>query len=127
MINSKLEEELCGQKANIKWMKAGDYNTKFFPSSVKAKGQKIFIHKIKDGSGKLLEDKAKIVNEAITHFQMQLTGSHISEESALLHHIPAQISEENRALTAVPLMEEVHSVVSTMNGSSVAGADGFNF
>lgn len=127
-LNDRLaiEENFRRQKTNIKWMKEGNQNTKFFHQAIKNRRQKLHIHKIKDGASRWLTKQKDIEAAAIDYFHFQLNGSHVSG-GELLQHIPSIVStEQNELLTDFPSMEEIHTTIKSMNGNSVIGPDGFN-
>lgn len=122
----KLDEDLWAQKANLKWLKEGDRNTKFFHSVVKKKRQKLCIHKIKNRDGVWLKEKNEIKEEAIRFYSEQLQGHCEIPSDDFMFLIPRLITEEdNTSLTAVPNEDEVRGVILSMNGQSAAGPDGF--
>lgn len=104
-LSDKLEiqERYWKQKDNIKWLKEGDNNTKFFHQSVKIRRQKLSISRIRDTNGLWLTEQEEIANEAINAFQTQLNQDPIKCDKDLLEHIPASItSEQRKAMEAPP-------------------------
>lgn len=63
----KMEEIYCKQKANVKWLKEGDNNTRFL-HNLRKRQQKLYIHRIKDSTGRWLTHKEEIKNEVVKFF-----------------------------------------------------------
>lgn len=123
----KVEEDFWKQKANLKWQREGDKNTRFFQASVKKKRQKLYIHKIRNREGYWLTSSNDIQQEAVDFFSDQLQGELSNPTDDLLPLIPNIISpQENSELCRDPNMEELRDIIFSMNGSSAAGPDGFS-
>ncbi|XP_071902759.1 uncharacterized protein [Coffea arabica] len=120
-----IEEQFWSQKARVKWLKHGDRNSRYFHAVVRQRRAHQMIHRIKKSNGVWVDTNDDIATEAITYFSDFFTGS--SESSSDMQHlIPTIISEEdNEKLEKIPSIEEVYRVVSSMDGDSAAGPDGF--
>lgn len=94
----KIEDLFWKQKANVKWIKEGDKNTKFFHQTVYKRRQKLYIHKIEGAGGQRLTDQAEIIQEVVSYFNTQLNGDHHSQGDNLLEHIPYLLSKRITAL-----------------------------
>ncbi|XP_055814323.1 uncharacterized protein LOC129883750 [Solanum dulcamara] len=95
----KMEDAILRQKTQLHWFKEGDMNS----------------------------SDAEIADAACEHFQQFFTGEEKYIEQQALHFIPAMVTDkDNEELQAMPTMEEVKTVVFSMNPNSAAGPDGMN-
>lgn len=127
--NEKLELQECfwKQKVNIKWLKEGDKNTRFFHHTVKVRRQKLSLHRIRGPDNEWITDQSDIAQAAVAAFQTQLNGKSTIINEDLLSHIPKIISEEqNKIFELPPTLEEVYEVVKVLSMESTAGPDWFN-
>ncbi|KAI0498287.1 hypothetical protein KFK09_021528 [Dendrobium nobile] len=120
------EEIYWKQKAAIKHLVEGDNNTSYFHALVNKKRAINGIHKIARGDGSFSENGDEIANLGVNFFQNHLnkdfTPSPIVDHSFIPNIV---MPEENRALSSLPLLEEVKITLFDMNADSVAGPDGF--
>lgn len=128
-FNEKLEldELFWKQKANVKWLRDGDRNTKFFHHTVKQRRQRLFINRIRNSSGNWITKQDDIISEAILAYKSQLNGRHVSEANNLLLHIPKLLTaSDNEKLEALPTEAEIYDMIKSLPDDSTAGQDGFN-
>ncbi|VFQ90762.1 unnamed protein product [Cuscuta campestris] len=114
------------QKASIKWIREGDYNTSFFHSLVKERRISQKIHKIRSEDGQWIQDKDDLLKEANFYFQ-QLYSKKVSENTEdFLSHIPKLLTvDDNSLLTQLPNEEEVKDAIWNLDPLSAAGPNGF--
>lgn len=124
-LNPKMED-FWGQKSHLKWLKEGQGNTKLFHDSVKHTQQRLYIHKIVDPSGNLLEDAADIKEAAISYFRNQLQVDQQHDDS-LVVVVPSLISEgSNIDLISPPSIDDVKDSIFSKSGENAARPDGFS-
>ena len=83
------------------------------------------IHKIRDSHGTWLTDDDSIGLEAVRYFE-ELFSEDSSLDPRLIHVIPNLSSEiDNICLEEAPSLDEVKSVIFSIDGDSTAGPDGF--
>ncbi|VFQ70656.1 unnamed protein product [Cuscuta campestris] len=115
------------QKANIKWMKDGDCNSKFFHSYVKGKRCKLSIRSIVDSSGKILNTQEDISGEAVKFYKESFSQVSYPETNLISSFIPKVINDhDNLSICYLPTEEEIKKAVWELNPDSAAGPDGFN-
>lgn len=72
----------------------------------------MWITKITTTEGELVEEEGKVITEAITYYQNQLTEQTTTEDLTLLQNIPELVTHgENDWLNAEPTMDVVKRVV----------------
>ncbi|XP_055826362.1 uncharacterized protein LOC129894731 [Solanum dulcamara] len=123
----KLEDSMLKQKTQLQWFKEGDKNFKYFHAIIRGRRRKLFIHRIQNDEGNWLQGDDDIARAACDHFQNIFTGedTHIQEDA--LQCIPKLVTDDqNRDLQALPTLEELRTVVFSMNPNSAAGPDGMN-
>ncbi|KAL0926716.1 hypothetical protein M5K25_002960 [Dendrobium thyrsiflorum] len=121
-----LEEIFWKQKAASTHLLEGDKNTRYFHTMVNNNRAKRFIHRIVEEDGSIIEGNDNISTSAVTHFTRILNNNFQPANIDLPNLIPKLINEqENTALTMVPSLEEIKHTVTSMNGDSVAGPEGF--
>ncbi|VFQ62998.1 unnamed protein product, partial [Cuscuta campestris] len=123
----KREASYWFQKSNIKWMKEGESNSKFFHSVVKGKRAKLKITTIKYEEGVNHIDNNKIATLAVEHFTKLFEESPCKAPEETLRFIPCTVTaEDNNSFKKLPSMEEVKQAVWSLNENAAPGPDGFN-
>ncbi|XP_071905711.1 uncharacterized protein [Coffea arabica] len=121
-----LECEFWRQKAAIKWIKEGDVNTSFFHATVKQKRSSNFIARIRGTGDSWLDDIEDIKLSASDFFSSLFTADRdVSSGSRPSLELPKLTPEENDMLLKSPSVDEVYTVVCSMDPQSAAGPDGF--
>ena len=69
-----VECEFWRQKSSIRWLREGDTNTKFFHFVVKQRRNTNFIGRIKDETGRWVEDEGAIKHSATQFYQNLFTS-----------------------------------------------------
>ncbi|XP_071933097.1 uncharacterized protein [Coffea arabica] len=121
-----LECEFWRQKAAIKWIKEGDANTSFFHATVKQKRSSNFIARIR-GTGDSWFDSIEDIKLSATDFFSSLftVDRDVCSGSRPSLELPKLTQEENDMLLKSPSVDEVYTVVCSMEAQSAAGPDGF--
>nr|XP_027090418.1 uncharacterized protein LOC113711451 [Coffea arabica] len=121
-----LECEFWRQKAAIKWIKEGDANTSFFHAAVKQKRSCNFIARIR-GSGDSWFDSIEDIKLSASDFFSTLFTADRAAGSGIRPslELPKLTPEENDMLLKSPSVEEVHTVICSLDSQSAAGPDGF--
>ncbi|VFQ92357.1 unnamed protein product [Cuscuta campestris] len=119
------------QKCNLKWLKDGDANTKFFHSLVKERRRKQQITSLFNDQGQLIDNPDDLEALAVTHFTTLLNSSEPCSSSEVysqfLSTIPHLIDHtQNECLMSLPTEEEIKVTVWDMDPNSSSGPDGFN-
>ncbi|XP_027124270.2 uncharacterized protein [Coffea arabica] len=121
-----LECEFWRQKAAIKWIKEGDANTSFFHATVKQKRSSNFIARIRGTGDSWLDNIEDIKLSASDFFSSLFTADRdVSSGSRPSLELPKLTPEENDMLLKSPSVDEVYTVVCSMDPQSAAGPDGF--
>ncbi|XP_027155903.1 uncharacterized protein LOC113756420, partial [Coffea eugenioides] len=122
----ELECEFWRQKAAIKWIKEGDANTSFFHAAVKQKRSCNFIARIR-GSGDSWFDSIEDIKLSASDFFSTLFTADRAAGSGIRPslELPKLTPEENDMLLKSPSVEEVHTVICSLDSQSAAGPDGF--
>lgn len=84
------------------------------------------IHRMKMEDGQWCEDEATLKNQAVEYYRKQFTSaSHVINPN-ILAHIPSLLTfEDNEALIAIPVEEEIKDVIHSMAPDSAPGPDGY--
>lgn len=114
------------QKANIKWMREGDANTRFFHQTVKERRRRQCIRRITCEYMVACDSQQDIENEVIRYYQTLFTGGQTERHDDILQYIPWLVSDdENSHLLSLSTLEEVKQAVWDLSPTSAAGPDGF--
>ncbi|KAH0773655.1 hypothetical protein KY290_010792 [Solanum tuberosum] len=106
------EELFRQQKVGYDWLENGDRNTRFFHNLVKGRRQKSKVNRIENSHGNWLEEEGAIANEVVEYFDKQFQQEGDATSFPLLSYISEAVSEEeNTALCAFPVLEDVKKVV----------------
>lgn len=90
------------QRAKIRWLQAGDSNTRFFHLSAKSKGIHNRIDRISVG-GNIIEDEEQIRDQASIFFLNLLQSSNFIPEKVPFDMVrPSVTAEQNKLLTTIP-------------------------
>ncbi|VFQ80677.1 unnamed protein product [Cuscuta campestris] len=119
------------QKCNLKWLKDGDANTKFFHILVKERRRKQQITSLFNDQGQLIDKRDELEALAVTHFPTLLNSSEPCSSSEaysqFLSTIPHLLDHnQNECLMSLPTEEEIKVTVWDMDPNSSPGPDGFN-
>nr|XP_019067280.1 uncharacterized protein LOC109119268 [Solanum lycopersicum] len=123
----KLEDNILKQKTQLHWFKDGDTNSKYFHSIIRGRRRKLFIHKIVNKNGDLIQGENNIAQAACEHFNSIFKGEDKYINEHTLECLPRLVNQDhNTSLTKLPSMDELKEVVFSMNPNSAAGPDGMN-
>ncbi|CAH9114583.1 unnamed protein product [Cuscuta europaea] len=100
------------QRGNIKWLKEGDANTKFFHRAAKEKVSKQHIHAIKKHNSEWCYTAKEIGEEAVSFFKNLYSFEHTGSFDKILDVVPSLLEEEdNNRLVGLPGELEVREAV----------------
>eukprot|EP00256_Glycine_max_P032671 XP_006577560.1 uncharacterized protein LOC102665607 [Glycine max] len=120
-----MKESLLKQKSRLRWIKEGDYNTKFFHSCLQDRRRKNQILSLQV-EGRCVEQVGEVKMEVRRFFEEGFKEASFSRP--VLGGIEFQTlgSEENSFLVAPFSEEEIKDVVWSCDGNKCPGPDGFN-
>ncbi|XP_057846007.1 uncharacterized protein LOC131055558 [Cryptomeria japonica] len=123
------EEEFWKQRSRSLWLKAGDINNRFFHMTTMKHKVANRILKLRIGGTETRKDD-EIGKEAMNFFTSLLSVDCSLDghsQSAILENIPSTINEDqNKALVAIPSVEEVKKAVFSFDGNKALSSDGFS-
>ncbi|VFQ72543.1 unnamed protein product [Cuscuta campestris] len=115
------------QKANLKWVKEGDLNTKFFHAFVRHRRMQQSIGSIKGKDNSWLTTWQDISYEALHFFNSLFTEEPSHPHAEFIFNIPSLLTPaDNNLLTSLPSLEEVKEAVWDLNPDSSPGPDGYS-
>jgi len=92
---------------------------------VKGRRQKGRVNRIQNSQGEWLQEEGAIANEAVEHFHRHFQQEGDVTNFPLLSHISELVTEEeNIALCASPVLEDVKKAVFKLSAESASGPDG---
>ena len=120
-----LQETLWSQKSRIGWLKEGDRNTTFCPTTTKSKGVVNHIDRILlDGSW--VDDQKGIQSLAVNHFSSVANTTHMDPSDFLFGLGSNKVSADmNLQLTTLLDANEIRSAVFAPKKDSSPSPDGF--
>ncbi|VFQ67857.1 unnamed protein product [Cuscuta campestris] len=121
-----IEYSYWKQKSNLKWVKEGDLNTKFFQAFVKNKRNFQRIQKIKNTDNNWLTEWDDIASEATSFSNTLFRHEEADLCPEILDNIPLTLNHnDNLFLCSLPTMEEVKTAIWDLCPDSSPGPDGF--
>ncbi|KAH0714774.1 hypothetical protein KY284_007679 [Solanum tuberosum] len=121
----KCKQSILRQKANIIWLKDGDFNTKYLHVVISEKRRRATIHRIQLENGQWITGDDQIAKEAVDYFS-KLFSNDQEIELRHLDCIDQRVHrDDNNMLEAIPNEAEIKEVVFGLNLDSTLGADGF--
>ncbi|VFQ61496.1 unnamed protein product [Cuscuta campestris] len=119
-----IEYSYWKQKSNLKWVKEGDLNTKFFQAFVKNKRNFQRIQKIRNTDNNWLTEWDDIASEATSFFNTLFTHEETDLCPEILDNIPLTLNpNDNLSLCSLPTMEEVKTAIWDLCPDSSPGPD----
>ncbi|XP_050386353.1 uncharacterized protein LOC126802719 [Argentina anserina] len=120
------EEKFWHQRSRVKWLQAGDSNSRFLHLSTLQRRQRNKILKIQCDSGIWLSGENKIRVEFERQFELLFTTSSNREwGDALVGVMPSVTESLNAELIAPVTIEEVKEVTFQLGALKAPGPDGF--
>ena len=123
------EETLWRQKSHIRWLKEGEWKTKFFHRTTMARRDHNKILKIKDQDGIKWESHKEIETTLVNHFHgiaQEPNQDRTEAIQRIIHHIPHLVTEEQNNNLKKPIVEEeIDQVLQEMPNGKAPGLDGF--
>lgn len=122
-----LQDSLLKQKAQIKWFKEEDFNTKYFHNILRDRRRRMYIHKIKNHKDMWIQRDEKIARAGTKNFKIFFNLKQPISNLDITNCIPNLITnQDNDFLTKIPDEKEVHDAVFSMSKGNSAWPDGFN-
>lgn len=129
LARAQQEETLWRQKSQIRWLKDGEKNTKFFHKTTVQHRMNNFIAHIQNEQGERIETHEGIEEDFLRYFKKAHQEPSIDRLPAIekiLQNIPKLITEEQNLLLLQPIqMQEVESVANQLKAGKAPGPDGF--
>lgn len=124
--NLEEQDELALQQhSRIKWLKEGDYNSRFFHQTTIQRRCFNRIEKLQDGQGVCREDTMGINQVVQDHFTDLFTSGGQREWGQVLYCIHLSISKKmNSHLTRPITIHEIKEAAFQMEGLKAPGPDG---
>lgn len=121
-----MEEEIHWQQRSMeKWLKYGDWNSKFFHESVKANRKKRRLVKIRDANGVEQWSGVAKAQVAVDYFTNLFKSSNPTRFQPWFHDMRTKVTEDmNRSLLCEITDEEITGAVFIIKASSAPGPDG---
>lgn len=121
-----MEEEIHWQQRSMeKWLKYGDWNSKFFHESVKANRNKRRLVKIRDANGVEQWSEVAKAQVAVDYFTNLFKSSNPTRFQPWFHDMRTKVTEDmNRSLLCEITDEEITGAVFSIKASSAPGPDG---
>ncbi|KAL4312016.1 hypothetical protein GQ457_01G003630 [Hibiscus cannabinus] len=121
------EERHWHQRARVNWINYGDKNTKFFHATTIQRHRHNAVLKIKDESGRWIEEEKEIRREFQRFFERLYTKEEEIDMNSLADLIPQSISADiNSRLGRQVTEEEIKKAAFEMGALKSPGPDGFS-
>ncbi|KAH0650445.1 hypothetical protein KY284_030357 [Solanum tuberosum] len=117
----KLQDSILRQKCGVKWADKGETNSK-------GRRRHAQILRIKDSTGRWLDNSDRISQAATDSFSNIFTHSNDTEVSSdsFLRYLDSLVTDiDNDSLETIPTEEEIKAAVFSMDPNSSAGLDGY--
>lgn len=127
---ARIEEKFYRQKSCVRWLEAGDQNTRFFHSMVQTRAARNMIRSLVNGQGDVLTSDHDIKKEAVSHFQTFLQSQDSTLEyisvASLQGLLTYRCSSVDAAVLAGPVTaKEIYQALHALPNDKVSGPDGF--
>ncbi|KAI9084511.1 hypothetical protein K1719_033499 [Acacia pycnantha] len=121
------EETYWWQRSRVSWLNCGDRNTKFFHNTVIQRRQRNKILRLKDDSGRWMEDSEEI-NKAFSGFYSELfqTSGGRSLDQALSYVSQVVNENDNIQLMEQVSNQEIERAVFQIGANKAPGPDGYS-
>ncbi|KAM6542861.1 hypothetical protein CsatB_007308 [Cannabis sativa] len=123
------EEVYWKQRARVRWLKAGDKNTKFFHKQATLRRKTNTIKYLKDNEGNVVNTQEGIANLVISHFSdlFNTQGCNVDAAAVIFDALgPGLETSDVEFLDQDFTAEEVKKAVFQLSGDKAVGLDGFN-
>ncbi|XP_042487214.1 uncharacterized protein LOC122067428 [Macadamia integrifolia] len=120
-------EKIWPEKVRIRWLKAGDKNSKFFHLSVKMRRSKNSIRALKKQDGTIVEGYNQIGEYIVDFYERFHRASTTMNHEDLLDNIPKILNQMDcYKMDSLPGNEEIRRAVWELDLDSSPGPDGFS-
>ena len=126
IVELQHREVMWQQRSRIRWLTAGDKNTRFFHLRASQRRKKNKITSLKRPDGQVTED-AQEMGSLATNFYKSLFGSEgVSDMERVLQNVPIKVTPEMNDMLLTPFdSKEVKEVLFQMFPTKAPGPDGF--
>lgn len=127
---ARIEEKFSRQKSCVKWLQAGDQNTKFFHAVVQTKAARNTIRVLINEQGEVLTSLSDIKREAVNHFQSFLQRQDTTTEDVSVAYpqdlLTYRCTSDAAAVLVGPVtVAEITKALHDLPNDKVSGPDGF--
>uniref|UniRef100_A0A803NK25 Reverse transcriptase n=1 Tax=Cannabis sativa TaxID=3483 RepID=A0A803NK25_CANSA len=123
------EEVYWKQRARVRWLHAGDKNTKFFHKQATLRRKTNTIKYLKDNEGRVVNTQEEIANLVVSHFSdlFSTQGCSVDAAAAIFDVLgPGLENSDVEFLAQDFTADEVKKAVFQLSGDKAVGLDGFN-
>jgi hypothetical protein len=122
----KGKESVLMQRSHAKWLREGDYNTKYFHACIKSRGTRNYVNALKV-DGNWLETPNEVRQAVVSYFTNHFHAPLMNHPRLDGIDFPVISEQDNIVLTNRFSMEEIEGVVMDCERNKNPGPDGFNF
>ena len=120
------EEIMWQQRSRIRWLSAGDKNTRFFHLRASLRRKKNKISKLKRPDGQVTEDADEMSKLATMFYKNLYSSEGVSDMEVVLDAVPTRVTPEMNDLLLAPFdSREVKEALFQMFPTKAPGPDGF--
>jgi 23S rRNA U2552 (ribose-2'-O)-methylase RlmE/FtsJ len=120
------EEIMWQQRSRIRWLSAGDKNTRFFHLCASQRRKKNKITRLCKPDGQFTKDVHELGNLATTFYQDLYRSEGVGGMVVVLNIVPSKVTEEMNSKLIAPIEEkEVKEALFQMFPTKAPGPDGF--
>lgn len=127
---ARIEEKYFRQKSCVRWLQAGDHNTKYFHRIAQARAARNKIRRLITAHGDILTSQLDIKKEAVNHFQTFLQTQDSSTVDVSVEYLRGLLTYRCSPQTASGLVgpvtaQEILKAVQALPNDKVPGPDGY--
>ena len=120
------EEVMWQQRSRIRWLTAGDKNTRFFHLRASQHRKKNKITSLKRPDGQVTEDAQEMGSLATNFYKSLFSLEGVSDMERVLQNVPIKVTPEMNDMLLTPFdSKEVKEVLFQMFPTKAPGPDGF--
>jgi len=120
------EEVMWQQRSRIRWLTAGDKNTRFFHLRASQRRKKNKITSLKRPDGQVTEDAQEMGSLATNFYKSLFSLEGVSDMERVLQNVPIKVTPEMNDMLLTPFdSKEVKEVLFQMFPTKAPGPDGF--
>ena len=127
---ARIEEKFYRQKSCVRWLQAGDQNTKYFHRIAQARAARNMIRSLVNAQGVVLTSQSDIKREAVAHFQTFLQTQDPTTVDISVDYFRSLLTYRCSTETASGLVgpvtaHEIVKAVQALPNDIVSGPDGY--